>query len=367
MTKKVFGLYIHIPFCKSKCFYCDFYSIEENDFLDLFIENLSKEIRFYKNTEIDTIYFGGGTPSILSYRHLDKIISDINKYLRPKKGIEFTLEANPGDLKRAYIRNLAGMGINRISLGIQSFYNNSLVFLGRRHDDHDIERSINLIKDMGIDLSIDIIWGLPRHDHTMENLKIANNYKPEHISVYELTYSKGTRLFFEKEQGKLEIFPEEKKEFLYFEISEYLERNNYLHYEVSNFSLGEDKYCRHNLKYWDHSPYLGLGPSSHSFDGIYRWWNYKDIYKYCDLLKNNRLPVKGREKLDNEMMKSESIMLGLRMKNGFSSSVLINNNENNNTLKYLKNKGFIIEKKDRIIPTKKGMLAADYISSLFNN
>lgn len=320
-NNKFAGIYIHIPFCRKKCGYCDFYSVTNLNILKKFIENLKKEIDIYKdiyrNISFDTIYFGGGTPSILGEKELEEILNKLSKNFSIAKKSEITIEVNPEDIieKNNYIKALKSLGINRISYGMQSLKRKHLMFLNRYCNVRNIKYALDKIISNFDNINVDIIHSIPGMDikDLSETLKYVIKLKIPHISTYSLIYEEDTKLFLQVE--KKEIKPassnEEYKQYKY--IKETLESNSYNHYEISNFA--KDGYeSRHNLKYWEYENYLGLGPSSHSFINLERWNNFKNIIRYNISLEKNKLPIERRYKLTKKQIETEIIYLGLRSK-----------------------------------------------------
>lgn len=360
------GLYIHIPFCRSKCPYCDFYSIASPTLIPRWFESLKKEILLYRGVfeSFDTVYLGGGTPSILETSAIEEILDHIKINFNLREDAEITIEANPGDLDPEKITGLKYVGINRINIGIQSFNDHELYFLGRRHRAVDSGRVLNDLKNAGFNnIGIDLIYGL--RGQTLEDWKAtlerALFFKPEHISCYQLTIEGKTLFHSMKNKGELEDLDEDLASKFFLETSEFLEKRGYLHYEVSNFSRGMDFMSRHNIKYWKRTPYLGLGPSAHSFDGEKRWWNHRSVKKYCSILEKNMPPVDDSETLSKEQAILEKISLGLRTLCGISREYLNCINGALENLQRLEVSGHIEIVNDRIVPTKKGLLIADQL------
>lgn len=315
------GLYIHVPFCLSKCGYCSFYSIKSMNLIPLYIEALKIEIEYYKGqfSSFDTIYFGGGTPSLLTTLQLAEIIAAIRKHFRIDKDSEITLEANAGDISRQYLEALRGIGINRLNIGIQSFDDKVLKFLGRRHTAKEAVSSIEEARQAGFDnLGIDLIYGI--HGAGIKSWKNdltkALSFAPEHISCYQLSLGKNTPLDkqYSAEGWRL---PDENMEHKFFLVTdEELNKAGYLHYEVSNFARSDKFKSRHNQKYWKHVPYLGLGPAAHSFLTNRRWWNKASAGTYIKEMSSGILPVEDTETLTNEQLQLEALFLGLRTSEG---------------------------------------------------
>ena len=287
------GLYLHVPFCRSKCPYCHFYSTTSLDLIPDWLEAIKKEALLYQGvfSSFDTVYFGGGTPSLLSPAALGDLVEFFLKRFCLSEDCEITLEANPGDLDRETAREIRKTGINRLSLGVQSFSEKDLMFLGRRHRVPEAVQAIEAGRSAGFEnLGIDLIFGLPGQTstHWQKGLAFALSFEPEHISTYQLTPEEGTPLGKGAAQGRVRLWGEEKSAQSYLETSRILESRGYLHYEVSNFARGEDRISRHNRKYWQQVPYLGLGPSAHSFLECRRWWNPASLKSYLERIEGGR-------------------------------------------------------------------------------
>ncbi|MBN2417833.1 MAG: radical SAM family heme chaperone HemW, partial [Deltaproteobacteria bacterium] len=272
------GLYIHIPFCRSKCPYCDFYSIASFSLIPRWFEALKMEMKFYTDKFVcfDTVYLGGGTPSLLDVSLIGEVLASINNNFKILEKAEITIEVNPGDLTIEKIRELKPLGINRINLGVQSFSDDDLLFLGRRHRVKDSRQALNALREAGFEnIGIDLIYGLKDQSpgEWLKTLKRAVSFNPEHISCYQLTFEGKTVFNAMKARGELKELSEDTASRFFIETSAFLEQQGFLHYEVSNFAKRPELRSRHNMKYWKRVPYLGLGPSAHSFDGEKRWWN----------------------------------------------------------------------------------------------
>ena len=317
------GIYLHIPFCKTKCIYCDFYSVtKREDSIDEFIDCLIKEIKLnqktLKNHTFDTIFFGGGTPSVLSAQQIEKILNQLDKFYDLDKNIEVTLECNPGEINFEKLRDFRGLGINRLSIGFQSFNDSLLKFLGRLHSAEQSISTYNDAQRAGFDnINVDLIYDIPnqRVKDWKNDLFLATNLDPNHISAYSLTVEKNTALH-SMVKNKRVCMPSEKiDKKMFLETIEYLESKGYGHYEISNFSK-KDKQCRHNLHYWRLEPYLAFGPGAHGFDGTKRWWNKKSIDHYIRSLNKNQSPIQSEEILSDKDSFNETIMNGLRLMEG---------------------------------------------------
>jgi len=365
------GLYIHVPFCRSKCPYCGFYSIASTSLIQGWLDALKKEIILYQGIfkePFDSLYIGGGTPSVLSTEQLYEIRDCLYENFQFKDDTEVTIEANPGDMDSAKITGLRAAGFNRVNLGVQSFNDDELIFLGRRHSASEAEAAIAGLRALGFDnIGIDLIYGLQGQslEGWKDNLDKAIALQPEHISCYQLNIEKGTPFASMKERGLIEPVKEETEEAFFLTTSEFLEDHGYMHYEVSNFARGESFYSRHNRKYWDHAPYLGLGPSAHSFDGASRWWNMRSVRKYCEALGNGERPVEDRELLTEEQIMLETVSLGLRTRWGFDMNVLHPGPKIKDAISMLEESGYIRVRDERIIPTRKGFLIADHLPLYF--
>ena len=273
------GLYIHIPFCREACHYCDFHFSISLEQLSPMMNAIQREIStrndFLEEEVLDTIYLGGGTPSILSADQLNSLFLIINHNYRIKPDAEITIEANPDDLNPEYLAELKKLGINRLSIGIQSFHEKDLLFMNRRHSKDQSRLCLELALDAGfMNLNLDLIYGLPglTMKKWQENLDIASSYKPAHIAAYHLTYEPGSVLDYRRLKRKFKVQEEQNSQDQYNLLVNNLEGKGYQHYEISNFAL-PSCISRHNSAYWSGKKYLGAGPSAHSFNGKIRRWN----------------------------------------------------------------------------------------------
>ena len=367
------GLYIHIPFCKVKCVYCDFYSItKKEEQIPLFTECLLKEIDSYKDYTgkwtFDTIFFGGGTPSLLPAKYLEQILQKLHDTFNTSKVKEITLEANPGEASLEHLKDIRKLGVNRLSMGFQSFDDKILKILGRLHKSKDCFKTFKNARKVGFDnINTDMIFNIP--DLSVENWKKDLNklleLKPEHISAYSLTVEPSTKLFNLVKNGRL-LMPLERIDIeQYLLTGDILSKHGYNHYEISNYSLN-NKECKHNLHYWNLSPYLSFGPSAHSYNLSERWWNYRSLDKYINKISQNTLPVEGKEKLDYRDKYNELILNGLRLSKGVSIQNAKNhfNGKFNDYIQSIQNKWDCLKvDEDTIKITKNGSLFVDEISS----
>ena len=325
------GLYLHIPFCNSKCAYCGFYSLPSLKLKERFLEALKTEIVMRKDylhgLTVNTIYFGGGTPSLLSTKEIGELLHLINDTYPIGDEPEITLEANPDTLSLDYLKDLRQLGVNRLSIGIQSFFDNDLKYLSRRHDANHAHQCLDWAQQAGFsNISIDIIYGLPTSDAEQwnQNLDIFFAYNLPHLSAYALTLEPNAILTKQIELGKVQPVNEEDALRDYEILCRRASENGYLHYEISNFCR-RGMHSKHNASYWFGTPYAGFGPSAHSYDGNSRQWNVSSIEKYIDTRRETaRLrdqivprpevpcPVSEKEQLSLEQLYDEYVMLRLR-------------------------------------------------------
>lgn len=316
------GIYIHIPFCKSKCTYCDFYSITQLSLIQKYVDALCIELTRrsdYIKEKVSTLYIGGGTPSLLSSQQLEQIVRTIETNFTLNDPLtEVTLEANPDDITSHFLESLHHTPINRISLGVQTFNDNSLRKLNRRHTAKEAIKAIELCYNSGFtNISLDLIYGLPYEstEEWVENLHQALELQPNHISAYHLIYESGTKLMqlLRSKQVKEINETESLKQFKL--LIEILASKGYEHYEISNFCKS-NSYGIHNTSYWKGVPYLGCGPSAHSFDGKSREWNSRDLTHYISSLQNGLERPFEREELTLNTQYNEFIITQLRTKWG---------------------------------------------------
>lgn len=323
------GLYIHIPFCESKCIYCDFYSMANNNYLiDKYIDALLVEAVLRKNElnseTLTTAYLGGGTPSLLSITQLSKLVNGLKKVFDFSEVEEFTIEVNPDDVTADYIQQAKSLGINRVSMGVQSFSDEDLRFINRRHTAKQATEAIHIINKAGIDnISIDLIYGIPGQNIEMwkNNVDTAISLSVQHISAYTLMYEDGTRLSVMRSLGKITEMDDDVVAAMYDYLVAQLKSNGYIHYEISNFAL-PGLHSRHNSSYWNLTPYLGLGVAAHSFDGTVRRFNPSNLKKYLDALGEGNLCVEV-EKITKAEKYDEYVMLRLRTADGIDADELM--------------------------------------------
>ncbi len=314
-------LYIHIPFCIKKCLYCDFFSIPYNQTLsESYVSALCKELQFRKDSAhtLKAIYIGGGTPSLLTDQCLMKLLSCIRKSYTFSPSIEITIEANPGTLHESKIDTMLSLGINRFSIGIQSFRDDELKTLGRAHNVDDSFKSLDLLKSKGIEnISIDLMYGIPGQtvDTWNDSLAKAIDVTPAHISSYELTPEEKTPLQELIACNKITMPDEEKIISMYNQARKYLSKSGYHHYEISNFAKNGFQ-CSHNINYWDRGEYSGFGAGAHSFVDNTRTKNIADIDNYIKMLNNRNFPISESLQVTSQDAIKEFIFLGLRKTQG---------------------------------------------------
>ncbi|MBI9090864.1 MAG: radical SAM family heme chaperone HemW [Desulfobacterium sp.] len=317
------ALYIHVPFCIKKCPYCDFYSVAKLSLKERFVDALLTEISLREDcagaSAIDTIYFGGGTPSLLTPREIERILSRIRDHFNLATDCEITLEVNPGTVGPGYFEEIRRFGVNRLNMGVQSLCDEKLGFMERIHSAEVAGQALHAARRAGFDkLGFDLIYGLPGETETAwrKDLDKALKFHPEHLSCYMLTYEPGTPMHKALEAGRISPLRDETTAALFKFTSTHLAAHGYLHYEISNFAAGPAHRSRHNRKYWNLVPYLGFGPSAHSFGRGTRSWNHADVRRYGDDLDQGVLPVAETEILTLEQVLTERVMLGLRTSDG---------------------------------------------------
>lgn len=318
------GLYIHVPFCKHKCNYCDFYSITNLSIKNKYLDSLEQEIDLFRinppfgGFSFSTIYFGGGTPSLLSAEEINGIIEKLFSCFKFSPNPEISIEVNPGAITDSKLLALFNAGVNRLTIGVQSFNDENLIELTRIHDAKQAELTIAAAQKAGFDnIGIDLIFGVP--GQTLQqwsiNLEKAIQSGVQHISLYGLIYEDGTPIKSDLDFGRIQKCDEELERDFFVEGITKLESAGFDHYEISNFAKPGFS-SLHNQKYWNENMYLGLGPSAFSFDGTKRWSNFADLDKYNLSLNSPKLPVGHEEKLSTDMNITEAVMLGLRQKKG---------------------------------------------------
>jgi oxygen-independent coproporphyrinogen-3 oxidase len=314
------GIYIHIPFCKSKCHYCDFYSVTTSFRQPVFVEALLREVEFRSDYlpagEVDTIYFGGGTPTLLQPAAIEAILTRLKQFYTLTPDVEITLEANPDDLNEEILTGYLGLGINRMSIGIQSFDNEYLEMMNRRHNAQQAVESVYQAYRAGFRrLSIDLIYGIPgmTPENWERNLEKAVSLPAGHLSAYHLTIEPNTRFGQMKRTGQLTEIADEESLNQYEMLLKMAADGGFEQYEISNFARNGE-YSRHNAKYWTGEPYIGLGPSAHSYNGTHRHWNAGRLAGYLRDCQERKMPE--GEFIDPVMRQNEYVMTRLRTAKG---------------------------------------------------
>ena len=319
MTTKPIGLYVHIPFCVRKCNYCDFCSFPVDSIPEKaeYLAALCREIESYRDREIhiDSIFFGGGTPSLLTPEEMEGVVLSIKKSFVLSSDIEFTVEANPKTLDEKKLLALVRLGVNRLSIGLQSIHENEQKILGRIHNYDDFAEMYTLARRCGIEnVNVDLMYGIPEQtmDSFAKTLSSVAELSPEHISLYGLILEEGTP-FYERQDG-LSLPSEDAECDMYYYAGEFLHKKGYSHYEISNYAKA-GRECRHNLKYWRDEEYIGVGPSAYSYFEGKRFGNTRDLREYID---GNCAKYDSEEIIDKVDEAYEFVMLGLRLAEGFS-------------------------------------------------
>ena len=369
-AKSTAGLYIHVPFCLSQCPYCHFYSTRAISLIPEWTRAVQKEAQAYRDQfdQLDTLYLGGGTPSLLPEATLSEVLESMQGIFSISPSSEITLEANPNDLHPGKIAGWRAMGINRISLGVQSFSDQDLAFLGRRHRAIESERAVGWIRSAGLTrLSLDLIYGLPGQSLStwMETLEKAVSLGPDHLSCYQLTVDAGTPFKRQLDGGAFELPDDRLSETFFRQTSRLLREAGFDHYEVSNFARGAEAQARHNQKYWQSRDYLGLGPAAHSFHTNRRWWNVRSLGSYLRQVDRGGLPLGGEESLSPEQRRMERLLVGFRTRVGVARKDLVRDRGQEKTLRALEGSGKVLVSRDRVIPTVAGFLLADRLPLLF--
>jgi oxygen-independent coproporphyrinogen III oxidase len=368
------GIYIHIPFCRRKCHYCNFFSIASLKYKQHFLEALHEEIylqrAYLAGKEIKSVYFGGGTPSLLDPAEISNVLSEIRKYHLLCDDPEITLEANPDDVSTVLLSEFKQTGINRLSIGIQSFYDDDLEYLNRIHSSEKAINSVREAKKAGFgNISIDLIYGIPTltDEKWRKNLEIAFSMDVQHISAYSLTVEPRTALDVLIRKKKLPAPAEERIIDHFRLLMEVMRNNKFIHYEISNFCR-EGFYSKHNSMYWNGEHYLGLGPSAHSFNGSSRQWNFASVIEYIDQVKRKDRFFET-EILTKDQKYNEYVMTSLRtiwgcdlnkIRDEFGEEFAVRSSQF--AVQFIES-GMIVEKEGVYYLSDEGKLFADGIAS----
>ncbi len=368
------GLYLHVPFCTSVCPYCDFaVLIAGEERRREYLTRVGTEAALYRDCGLvfDTVYVGGGTPSTLSGDQLGGLLEQLRSSLAIDPGARLHLEANPEDVDPSRVREWRGLGVTFVSLGVQSLNDEVLRRLGRRHDAARARRAATLLLEAGFHtVSLDLMYGLDgqRDAQWRRDLEDAVALGPQHLSCYQLTVHDGTVFGKRARRGELHELDDDGQGRLFELTHHFLADRGYEGYEVSNFAVGPEHRSRHNQKYWDHTPYLGLGPSAHSYRAGRRWWNRRKLRLWAADLGEGRRPLAGEELLGREELALEAVMLGLRtaagidlerIRSGFGVDVLAANQER---IRSWSARGLVRLGGGRLAPTVAGMAVADALA-----
>lgn len=376
------GLYLHIPFCSQRCVYCDFYFVTTQKSHTSFVQALCSEIEHYglshgKKEPVETIYFGGGTPSLLHEDEIQRILQAIHTHFDTSKLGEVTLELNPEDVEQGYLEGLRAMGINRLSIGIQSFFSSDLDFMNRSHTASQAEAIIPLAREAGFEnITADLIFGLPDQpeEYWAANLEKMVGLDVPHLSTYSLTVEERTPLYRLIQSGLVVPSEDDVLADRYRFTMDYLAHHGYEHYEISSFAKPGYR-SQHNQSYWRHTNYLGFGPSAHSLwwrtgSMAERWSNVRNLRQYEALLSTRQLPLDSREAIDLDTLANEYIMLRLRTSDGLDLDILENRYgvdlvlEKTDELAWMEREGYIHAiRKGAVQLTDAGMLLCDSLTA----
>lgn len=370
---KEVSLYIHIPFCKQKCLYCDFTSFSGmEELMDEYVNALSKEILLHKDKKFRTVFIGGGTPTFLSLNNL-KVLFESVKQLDLCKDVEFTVEGNPGTFTKEKLILLKEMGVNRLSIGLQAWQDDLLKKIGRIHTRQEFIESYNFAREVGFNnINIDLMFGLPEQRkedwrETLRNIVILN---PEHISCYSLIIEEGTPFYKMYENGLIKLPSEEDERKMYKYTLEYLEENGYFQYEISNYAKKHME-CKHNLAYWNLQEYVGCGVAAHSYLDGYRCRNFETVYEYINKIKQNEMPILESYKNSKKDDMEEYMFMGLRKIKGINKEKFekkfckkINDVYGDIIYKYVKS-GLIIDNGETLALSSRGIEVSNVIMADF--
>ena len=332
LKNKPFSLYVHVPYCSKRCGYCDFNTytpseLDRDDQIESWLQSAIKETIFARKIlveelTVDTIFFGGGTPSLLEASVIKEFINNVSKHFKLKKDLEITLEANPDTITQSKAEDWLKAGINRISLGMQSSATNVLQVLDRTHNPANVLSSVEILKKAGFtNFSLDLIYGTPGEslEDWSNSLKDAITINPPHISAYSLVIEPGTKMGSQLSRGEIKAVSDDDAADKYQLAEKLLNENGYSWYEISNWAK-ENKECQHNLNYWKGNNWWGIGPGAHSHINGVRWWNQKLPKNWRESLDKDQSPALAREKLTNEQIRNEEVMLLSRLKTGINRS-----------------------------------------------
>lgn len=367
------GIYLHIPFCKQACHYCDFHFTTSLKYKNELLDAMHKELHLQKNyvqEPIETIYFGGGTPSLVGASEIQKLIDTISSLFSVNSNAEITLEANPDDLNKASVLELRGTQINRFSIGVQSFFEEDLLWMNRAHSSTEAESSIKRLQDTGFEnITIDLIYGYPllSNEKWESNIQKVIDFQVPHVSAYSMTVEDRTALASFIRKGKQAAMNESQSADQFSILMEKLTEAGYEHYEISNFAK-PNCYSNHNSNYWKGVSYLGIGPSAHSFNGTERQWNVPNNSKYISSILKGELPYE-KEILTLENKLNEYVMTSLRTIWGLNLVKIESDFGSDyrkhilNHLEEFLNKEWVINRNETVFLTQEGKLFADHIAA----
>ena len=367
ISDKMAGLYVHIPFCKSRCIYCAFYSTTSAGMEEKYVSALCSELDLrsdYCSSEWQTVYIGGGTPSTLSQEQLQRLFSHIDC----SHAKEVTIECNPDDITPSFASLLASLPVNRVSMGAQTFDDSRLGFLRRRHNAAEVVNAVSTLRDAGIDnISIDLIYGFPGESLKQwdDDITAALSLGVEHLSAYCLSYEEGTPLYRMLKEGKVEESDDELTRAMYYRLIDRLAAAGYEHYEISNFAL-PGRRALHNSNYWNSTPYMGIGAAAHSYNITSRQWNISDLRKYISEVENGHLPFE-LETLDITERYNDTVMLSLRTCDGIDLADLksrfgtdLHSYLLRQARKY-EESGLLVHEHDRLRLSRNGLYVSDMV------
>jgi oxygen-independent coproporphyrinogen-3 oxidase len=369
------GLYIHVPFCARVCPYCDFaVTTGGREKQHRYVNRLLTEMDLYAEDSwcFDTVYLGGGTPSRLALEDIQRITEHLGSSLDITRDAGMSLEVNPEDVDVETLASWRSLGFDFISLGVQSLNPENLAFLGRSHSPPEAERAVELARQAGFPtVSLDLIYGLPTQSRTVwqADLEQALALQPNHLSCYQLTVHEATAFGRRRARGQLREADEDQRAELFDFTHRFLLDAGFEGYEVSNFAATPEHRSRHNRKYWNHTPYLGLGPAAHSFDGDSRWWNVRRIGNWENEIEEGRRPVAELEQLTNEALMLEAVMLGLRTRDGLDPHRIRQRygfdliRENEELIELWIEEGLLEERDRHLRPTIKGLAVAEGLAA----
>ncbi|MCI5708187.1 radical SAM family heme chaperone HemW [Veillonella caviae] len=381
LVQRDMGIYIHIPFCKQKCIYCDFPAYQNlQDYYDTYLYALLQEMTMFVDAHpevcqktVDTVYFGGGTPTELSIEQLYSILNQIKALFNITDDCQFTIESNPGELTKAYITELVQLGFSRISFGVQTFNDKNLVTLHRSHRGQDAIQAVNWAHEAGFkDINLDLIYGLPNQviEHIEQDLDMVSQLPINHISTYGLQVEKGTYLYHLVHRNLITLPSEHVEDALYETMMMGIEALGFERYEISNFAK-DRAYSKHNLKYWQYSDYLGFGAGAHSFyDGVRRA-NNRNVMPYARTIDNFILPIIEEEIIDESRAIEDYCFLALRTKWGIQEQSFYKKfgiaiqSKYNDVLMNLIDKQLLVYRDNAFIMTPEGIKHGNYVFSQF--